>query len=306
MSEHADWSCPAHLQPKAEEVAFDLQAALASVVLLKARIPEDAFTASILGTERVGSGVVIGEDGLILTVGYLITEADSVWITANDGTVVAGHPLAYDFASGFGLVLPLARLPVAPLARGSSASVGAGDDVIAIGAGGRAHALNTQVFAKREFAGYWEYVLDAALFTTPPHPAWSGAALVDDGGQLVGIGSLFVQGSSTARRSRATCSSPSISSRPFSTRCSRQAGPPVRRGRGSACTRSSTTAGSSSARSPMAVRRMPRACIRATPWLKSLSIASRISRRSSAGSGASGPRERRFRSPSRATARRSR
>jgi S1-C subfamily serine protease len=80
-----------------------------------------------------------------------------------------------------------------PLARGSSASVGAGDDVIAIGAGGRTHALNTQVFAKREFAGYWEYVLDAALFTTPAHPAWSGAALVDDTGALVGIGSLFVQ-----------------------------------------------------------------------------------------------------------------
>ena len=189
----SDWSCPAHLQPQPDEVAFDLQATLDAVVMLKARIPDDAFTASILGTERVGSGTVIREDGLIVTIGYLITEAESLWITTNDGTVVPGHPLAFDFASGLGLVLPLGPLPVSPLARGSAATLDAGDDVIVIGGGGQRHALTTQVFARRGFAGYWEYVLDEALFTTPPHPAWSGAALVDDGGRLVGVGSLFVQ-----------------------------------------------------------------------------------------------------------------
>jgi len=193
MAESSDWSLPSTMQPKADEVEFDLASTLAAVVMLKAEIPEDAFTASILGTERVGNGVVIRDDGLILTIGYLITEAESIWITANDGTVVAGHPLAYDAGTGLGLVLPLGRLSIRPLARGAAASVAQGDDVIVIGRGGRAHALKAQVFAKREFAGYWEYVLDEALFTTPPHPEWSGAALIDDGGKLVGVGSLFVQ-----------------------------------------------------------------------------------------------------------------
>jgi S1-C subfamily serine protease len=136
---------------------------------------------------------VIRDDGLILTIGYLIAEAESIWLTANDGTVVPGHPLGYDFASGFGLVLPLGQLGVPALPLGSAATLAAGDDLIVIGRGGRAHALEAQVFAKREFSGYWEYVLDEALFTTPPHPEWSGAALVDADGRLIGVGSLFVQ-----------------------------------------------------------------------------------------------------------------
>ena len=193
MAESTHWGFPRELQPKAHEVSFDLGRALDSVVALRAEIPEDAFTAAILGTERVGNGVVIRDDGLVLTIGYLIVEAESVWLTANDGTVVAGHPLAYDFATGFGLVQPLGPFARTALARGSSATMAPGDEVIAIGHGGRAHALKTQVFAKREFAGPWEYLIDDALFTTPPHPEWSGAALVGDDGRLVGIGSLFVQ-----------------------------------------------------------------------------------------------------------------
>ena len=193
MTDSTNWSLPPNLQPHAAEVVFDLAAALSSVVMLKAEIPEDAFTASVLGTERVGNGVVIRDDGLLLTIGYLITEAETIWITANDGSVVAGHALGVDTASGLGLVLPLGRLPLPPLARGSAAGSDVGDDVIVIGRGGRSHALKGQLFAKREFAGYWEYVLDEALFTTPPHPEWSGAALVDESGQLIGIGSLFVQ-----------------------------------------------------------------------------------------------------------------
>jgi len=106
---------------------------------------------------------------------------------------VPGHSLAYDFVTGLGLVLPLGRLGVPALPIGSAASVAAGDDALVIGHGGRMHALEAQVFAKREFAGFWEYVLDEALFTTPPHPEWSGAALVGIDGRLLGIGSLFVQ-----------------------------------------------------------------------------------------------------------------
>ena len=193
MSEPTHWAFPRELQPKVGEVAFDLAAAFDAMVALRAAIPEDAFTAPLLGTERTGNGVVIRADGLVLTIGYLVLEAESIWITANDGTVVAGHPLAYDFVTGFGLVQPLGRLDLPPLPIGSATTVDAGDEVIVLGHGGRAHALKADVFAKREFAGPWEYLLDEALFTAPPHPEWSGAALLGEDGRLAGIGSLFVQ-----------------------------------------------------------------------------------------------------------------
>ena len=193
MAETTNWAFPENLQPKSEDVRFDLEAALDSVVLLRAEIPEDAFTASILGTERAGNGVVIREDGLILTIGYLITEAQTIWMTTNSGAAVAGHPLAYDQATGFGLVQPLGRLKAPALQRGSTTGCAVGDDVIVIGHGGRSHALSAKIIAKREFAGYWEYVLDEALFTAPAHPEWAGAALVGEDGKLLGIGSLYVQ-----------------------------------------------------------------------------------------------------------------
>lgn len=181
------------MQPKQADLAFDLEHACDAMVRIASKIPDDAFTAPLLGTERGGNGVVIREDGLVLTIGYLITEAETIWITTHDGRVVPGHALGYDFATGFGLVLPLQPLGVAPLALGSIAGLGVDDDVVVLAHGGRAHALKAQVFARREFAGYWEYLLDEAIFTSPPHPEWSGAALVDDTGRLVGVGSLFVQ-----------------------------------------------------------------------------------------------------------------
>jgi S1-C subfamily serine protease len=193
MSEPSDWAFPAELQPKPEQVRFDLEAALNSVVMLRAEIPQDAFTASILGTERVGNGVVLRADGLVLTIGYLITEAQTIWLTTNGGTALAGHALAYDQVTGFGLVQPLGRLGVPALERGSAKACAVGDSVIVIGYGGRAHALQAKVIAKREFAGYWEYVLDEAVFTVPAHPQWGGAALVGEDGRLLGIGSLLVQ-----------------------------------------------------------------------------------------------------------------
>ena len=193
MADSTHWAFPANLQPKADELRFDLNLALRSVVMLRAEIPDDAFTASILGTERFGNAVVIRDDGLMLTIGYLITEAESIWLTTNEGAVIPGHPLAVDFATGLGLVMPLGKLDAPALARGSAASIAPGDEVVVIGHGGRPHALQAQVFAKREFAGFWEYVLDEAIYTTPPHPEWSGAALVGMDGRLLGIGSLFVQ-----------------------------------------------------------------------------------------------------------------
>jgi S1-C subfamily serine protease len=193
VAETGNWAFPAALQPSPDETRFDLGAALDAVVLLRAEIPEDAFTAPILGTERAGNGIVIRDDGLVVTIGYLITEAESIWLTTNRGVVAPGHALAYDQSTGLGLVLPLAPLGVRPLARGSAAARHANDDVLVIGQGGRAHSLKAKVIAKREFAGYWEYVLDEALFTAPAHPQWGGAALVGQDGRLLGVGSLLVQ-----------------------------------------------------------------------------------------------------------------
>jgi S1-C subfamily serine protease len=193
MAEQGNWAFPKDVQPQQDEVQFNLDSALDAVVQLRSEIPEDAFTASILGTERAGNGVVIRDDGLVLTIGYLITEARSIWLTTNGGVAVAGYPLAYDQITGFGLVQPLGRLDLPPLARGSSASCAIGDDVIVIGHGGRAHALKATIIGRREFAGYWEYLLDEALFTAPAHPQWGGAAVVGMDGRLLGIGSLLVE-----------------------------------------------------------------------------------------------------------------
>ncbi len=193
MSDLGSWSFPAHLQPQPAGYQFDLDRAIDAVVGLRAEVPEDAFTASTLGTERIGNGVVIRDDGLVLTIGYLITEATGVWLTANDGSAVQGYPIAYDQASGLGLVMPLGKLNAPALPRGPLAAIGPESPVLVIGHGGRAHALKARCVDKREFAGYWEYVLDEAAFTAPAHPLWSGAALLDERGRLLGIGSLLVQ-----------------------------------------------------------------------------------------------------------------
>src|SRR5258707_621720 len=119
MAETTEWAFPERLQPRQENLRFNLEAALQSVVQVHSEVPDEAFTASVLGTERMGHGVVIGSDGLVLTIGYLITEAESIWLTTNEGAVVPGHALAYDQVTSFGLVLPLGRLDVPTMQRGS-------------------------------------------------------------------------------------------------------------------------------------------------------------------------------------------
>ncbi|MEQ9057811.1 MAG: S1C family serine protease [Gammaproteobacteria bacterium] len=183
---------PEALRPGADDVEYDLAAALGAVVALRARIPEDAFTAGVLGTERAGHGVVVNDAGLIVTIGYLVTEATEIWIVTARGQAVPGHLLADDYETGFGLEQALGRLdgPVMPL--GSAAGINVGDTLVLAGHGGASEALRARVTARREFAGYWEYVLDDALFTAPPHPNWGGAALIAPDGRLAGIGSLYV------------------------------------------------------------------------------------------------------------------
>jgi S1-C subfamily serine protease len=193
MPSSSDWTVPPDLQPQAHDHAYDLEAALATVVGLRAMIPGDAFTAEILGTERAGNGVLIRKDGLVLTIGYLIAEAETIWLSLADGRALPGHVLGYDQETGFGLVQALGRLdlPALPLGRSSAAPVG--QRVVVAGAGGRAGALAARIVARQEFAGYWEYVLDEAIFTAPGHPNWGGTALIGPDGDLLGIGSLQLE-----------------------------------------------------------------------------------------------------------------
>jgi len=169
----------------------DIAPSLPSVVALRATIPDDAFTAEGLGTRREGSGVVIGESGLVLTIGYLITEAEEVWLTTHDGRIVPAHALAYDQETGFGLVQALGRLDLPALEFGKSAEAKIGDPVVFADGAGR--SVTAAIVAKQEFAGYWEYLLEEAIFIAPAHPSWGGAALIGADGKLLGIGSLRLQ-----------------------------------------------------------------------------------------------------------------
>jgi S1-C subfamily serine protease len=200
MAKSIDWEIPSEFQPKPEDFEFDVDQALSGVLGLRATVPEDAFTAGTLGTERTGSGVLIREDGLVLTIGYLITEAETLWLTSSLGGAVPGHVLGYDQETGFGLVQALGRLNVPPLEVGARRRVGAGDRAILAAEGGRRHAVSAIVVARQEFAGYWEYLLDRAIFTAPAHPFWGGAALIGGDGSLLGIGSLHVQHSTASGR----------------------------------------------------------------------------------------------------------
>jgi len=174
---------------------MNIEPILRSIVAVRSSIPEDAFTASALGTRREGSGVVIRSNGLILTIGYLITEAEEVWLTTHDGRVVPGHALSYDQESGFGLVQALADLGLPAVDLGDAAKAKIGDPVVL--ADGHGRSVNSRIVAKQEFAGYWEYLLDEAIFIAPAHPSWGGAALIGPDGKLLGIGSLHLQMSRT-------------------------------------------------------------------------------------------------------------
>ena len=180
-------------RPDRDGLGYDIDRTLGAVLKLHADIPQDAFTAHTLGTEREGSGVVIDDDGLVLTIGYLVTEASQVTLTTNEGAAVAAEPLAYDHESGLGMVRALGPLGASPVPIGESASFAEGDRCVVASFGGYDHAIAARVVSKREFAGAWEYMLDEAIFTAPLHPYWGGAALLDSAGRLVGIGSLFTE-----------------------------------------------------------------------------------------------------------------
>jgi len=170
----------------------NMDRALKSIVTVQSQVPVDAFTAQTLGEQRSGSGVVIRESGLVLTIGYLIMEAESVWLADGEGRVTPGHALALDGETGFGLVQALGSLDCPALELGRSSETKLGDPVtVAAGAGTK--PVRAMVVGKQEFAGYWEYFLDEAIYTSPAHPFWGGAGAIDRNGRLVGVGSLHVE-----------------------------------------------------------------------------------------------------------------
>ena len=179
--------------PNPEDCTEQVLQALQSVVSVRTRIPDQAMTAESLGSEREGHGVVINEQGLVLTIGYLVTEANSVWLVDHRGETLQGHVVAYDQQSGFGLVQALGKLSLPPVLLGKSCNLVRGQTMLLAGCGGHRNTQLVQVGGIDEFAGYWEYLIDNAIFTVPAHPFWSGAALFGEDGMLYGVGSLILQ-----------------------------------------------------------------------------------------------------------------
>jgi len=167
---------------------------LPAVVGIHTTIPEDRRSAQTLGSEREGHGIVIDNDGLVVTIGYLIMEASEITVTSSEGdTPLPATIVGYDYESGFGLVRTHRPFPVKPMPFGDSDSLALRSEAYVAGVGGEKATLKVKVAGRREFAGYWEYLLDNAIFTVPAYPLWGGSALVGMDGTLLGVGSLLVQ-----------------------------------------------------------------------------------------------------------------
>ncbi len=169
---------------------------LSAIVHIKTSINPDGRSVETLGRSRDGTGIVIDDDGLIVTIGYLVVEAQSAEVIAADGHAVPANVVGYDHESGFGLLRAMMPLKVHPLPLGHSAALKEHDQVIVAGYGGRGRVAPARVVSRRAFAGSWEYLLDDAIYTSPPYPDWSGAALIDRSGKLVGVGSLMLKDAS--------------------------------------------------------------------------------------------------------------
>jgi serine protease Do len=198
-------SIPASVDSGVKAAAADasserLAKAISAVVKVKVNALPDARSLATLGAEREGSGVVVGANGLVLTIGYLIVEAETIELEDSGGKLVPATAVAYDQASGFGLVRALTPLGIAPIELGNSGNLAANDSVIFAAAGGINAASSTMVVSRRRFAGYWEYMIDDAIFTSPPRFDHSGAALIDRDGTLVGVGSLIVADAAASQR----------------------------------------------------------------------------------------------------------
>jgi serine protease Do len=175
------------------QVEREAQEMLGAVVRVRMKAIPDARSNTTLGPSREGTGVVIDERGHIVTIGYIVIEADSIEITTQDDRTVSATLIGYDHASGFGLLRSGAPLGVKPMPMGQAADLATREPVMILPAGGREAASLAYVVSKRKFAASWEYLLETAIFTAPASSQWAGAALVSREGKLVGIGSLYVR-----------------------------------------------------------------------------------------------------------------
>ena len=166
---------------------------LKAMVKVRSTIPAEARTANILGTEREGNGVVIDTAGHILTIGYLILEATGIEVVDQEGEKIRARYIGYDHQTGFGLIRAEKALPITPIKLGQSSILKAGDPVLVVGHGGAETVLGARVVLRGVFTGYWEYLLENAIYTTPPYTNYGGAALIGRDGRLLGIGSIFTQ-----------------------------------------------------------------------------------------------------------------
>jgi S1-C subfamily serine protease len=173
--------------------AQDTGELLKAVVLIRASVPADARTAGYLGTSRQSNGVVIDSNGLILTIGYAILEAENVEVIPSEGKVVPASIIGHDMKSGLGLIRAEEPLDIVPMALGNSSELKVGSPMLVASYAGPDEAQGTRLIAIQEFAGYWEYLLEEAIFTAPPYADFGGAALVDREARLMGIGSLMTR-----------------------------------------------------------------------------------------------------------------
>jgi S1-C subfamily serine protease len=177
---------PLYADQAAEEI-------LKAVVKIRSIVPQDARSARTLGTEREGNGVVIDSKGHILTIGYLISDAETIEVTGPEGKAIKATFVGYDQNTGFGLLRTDKPLNVVPMKLGQSSEVKEGEPILVAGYGGKDSVQVGQVIARKEFVGYWEYLIENAIFITPPYPNFGGAALIDRDGRLMGIGSIYTQ-----------------------------------------------------------------------------------------------------------------
>lgn len=179
-------SVPAYADQDAKEI-------LKAIVKIRSVIPKDAATASTLGTEREGNGVVIDSKGYILTIGYLIVEAETIEVIGPEDKPINATFVGYDHNTGFGLLRTEKPLNVVPMKLGQSSEAKEGEPVLVAGHGGTESVQVARVISRKEFTGYWEYLLEDAIYTSPAYSNFGGAALIGREGQLLGIGSLFTQ-----------------------------------------------------------------------------------------------------------------
>src|SRR6266540_2202207 len=180
------------------QAGIDAEKFFGAIVKVQAKALPDARSATTLGAEREGTGVVIDKDGLIVTIGYLVIEADEVKISDDRGRTLPAVVVGYDHASGLALVRSVAPFDAAPLHLGDSATLAESDPVLIVNYGGRSDVTLAYVVSRRSFTGNWEYLLDRAIFTSPPTLNWSGAALIGKDGSLLGVGSLILRDATAA------------------------------------------------------------------------------------------------------------